>query len=316
MGQLVWIDLETKHRTPMGCGVGTGAGLVAPVAPVVDEAGHRLLLADKSAALLAVDLDSGSRLVLSDDAAGGGPRLRGAGGMSPDLPNQRVFVVDSVGAAVFSVNPISGDRTVISDNAGKGAGPAFTAPGAILFDAANQRLLVLDSGRLMSIDLAAGTGNRLVLSDASRSGPSLDGARALVFGAAPDTLLVAVGRSLLAIDLASGNRSYVNEGEPGGTGWIVDGGLVVDGDRWFAIFFSETSGQPYPDLIATDLATGARTIVSGPSRGSGPFPADMLMDAQAALMGRVLLATLASVAQGGAVLAIDTVSGDRVIVSM
>jgi hypothetical protein len=291
---------------------------------VLDPAGQRLLLVDTvTAGLLSVDLRSGSRRPISDAMAGGGPRFRNPVALAADLANDRVFAADGatpsivvvdVEPAIFSVDLVSGDRTVISDNAGKGAGPMFAGPHAMLHDATHRRLLVLDDQRLLSVDLETGSGNRLVLSDGTRSGPALSGAGGLAFGSTPNTVLVAVGRSLVSIDLVSGDRAYVTEAQPTPTD---ASGLLLDGASWFAFVSSDPTAIPY-ELTRIEIATGATTVVSGAARGKGPMAFHPFVpDLQATLINRVALVTSAGYGHGsGAVYAIDTVSGDRLLLSM
>jgi hypothetical protein len=134
--------------------------------------------------VIAIDLSSGDRTILSDGATGSGPQLQNSDGIAVD--GTRALVTDGNLAAILAVDLSSGDRTILSD-AATGTGPNLAAPFAIIVDGV--RALVLDSSlqAIVAVDLA--TGDRTILSDpATGTGPffqisggiALDGGRALV----------------------------------------------------------------------------------------------------------------------------------------
>lgn len=66
-----------------------------------------------------------------------------------------------------------------------------------------------------------------------------------------------------------------------------------------------------------DVANNARAIISGASRGKAPFLAPPIAIIQTVLHRRVVLATVGGLGTGnGALLAVDTVSGGRLLLSM
>jgi DNA-binding beta-propeller fold protein YncE len=310
-GALVWVDLTTKHRTRLSSGVGSGQGFGQPVDMIMDSERDRVLVADyHAAALIAVHVGTGNRFVLSDAIAGDGPALQGPVGLCADFARKRVFVADSERKAVFSVDVITGNRTLISGD-GVGGGALFEGPVALVYDAANDRLWVADEGgndKIVSVDLASG--NRMVVSDSGRAGPSLDRVRAIVPSAEPDELLAAVGADLLSVDLVSGNRAYVNQADPA-LEMTRLGFSQTTGGAWYAISVPTADGAI--EVVRVDLETGARTLVSRADHGTGPFLPSYGLRWQTALLDEVLLI---SMPERSGVLAVDTVSGDRVIFSM
>jgi hypothetical protein len=64
------------------------------------------------AAVVAVDISTGDRAILSDDLIGIGPTFSFPLGIALDSANNRALVVDSSLAAVIAVEPISGDRII------------------------------------------------------------------------------------------------------------------------------------------------------------------------------------------------------------
>lgn len=83
-----------------------------------------------------------------------------------DAANERVLVVDSILAAVITVDLITGMRTVLSDATTPNANNPFSGPVGITLDTANGRALVLDSTRNAVFVVNLITGARAVLSDA------------------------------------------------------------------------------------------------------------------------------------------------------
>lgn len=310
-GALVWVDLASGQRTYVSNGVGSGQGLALPAGLIADPDNDRVLLLDYDAgALIALHLGTGNRLVLSDAIAGQGPPMIGPNGMVADTANDRVFVADTARKAIFSIDLGTGDRTLLSDNDGQGSGTMFEGPVSLLYDAPNDRLLVADNGtnsKIVSVNLVGG--NRLVLSDNTRTGPSLDQVQEIAFAPGDaNTLLAAVGADVLSVDLISGNRVYERQHDANQeTGEF---GFVFEQDHWYALSLDANTGAL--DLIRVELADGTRTLVSGATRGSGPLALRLPLGWHSTLFGRVLLV---SEGDAGMVLAVDTVSGDRLVFS-
>ena len=65
-------------------------------------------------ALVAIDLDSGARSVLSDDNTGTGPNLGTPRGIALDSTNNRALVVDSGLDALIVIELDSGERAISS----------------------------------------------------------------------------------------------------------------------------------------------------------------------------------------------------------
>jgi len=73
-----------------------------------------------------------------------------------------------------------------------------------------------------------------------------------------------------------------------------------------------TIGDKPFEVVRVSLETGARTLVSSPDQGRGAFFTTFPLRWQTALLDQVLLVSIPEVS---AVLAVDTVSGDRVVFS-
>lgn len=319
-GALTVVDSVSGHRRYLPYGIGSGQGLAEPMDLALDEPGERLLLVDyKAAALIAIHLPTGNRLVLSDAITGGGPLLRGPIGLALDLDGDRAFIADSRAKAIFRVDLRTGDRVIVSSNDGVGAGVAFEAPRALLYDAGNARLLVADpstgssgDAKIISVDL--GTGNRVARSDDSRAGPGLQGVRALALGPSAQSVLAVAGNNVLSVDLASGDRTFAYDGTAEASNTFYQG-FATDGERW--ILSNIVLGEE--EVTAAGVVALARDghaqeqLSNALDPGQGPVPTRFYWGGSMALHADVLFMSLADV---GGVLAIDLVSGDRVIFSM
>src|SRR5690606_17903454 len=79
---------------------------------------HSSILGSGGEALLAVDLQSGTRTAVSHDQRGTGVSLdigNNASGLEYDPQNDQLLVASGLGAAVIAVNAETGDRSVVSN---------------------------------------------------------------------------------------------------------------------------------------------------------------------------------------------------------
>jgi DNA-binding beta-propeller fold protein YncE len=285
-GSVVVADLVTGNRTTLAT-LGFTPGAIA-----FDAKNGRILVlgADR---IVAVDAGSGATTVLTAPGMGGGPAIAGANAIAVDAATGAVFVTDATLAAVFAVDPVSGNRTVVS-SAAIGAGTPFSLPRGIAI--AGARLLVTDSvlDGLFSVDRA--TGERTLLSVAMLgSGPPLLAPRDLSIGPA-GPLVVDLAQGLVAVD-ADGNRHVVS-GAAAGSGPALVTPLGVSGARNGAVLVADGGAGA---LFSVVLATGARTVVS-----DGFLPTD------AAFLGARILATDTD---AGELVEVDPATGDRTAVA-
>ncbi len=86
--------------------------LFEPVAIEIDEARNRAFILEKdNSSIIAIDLDSGDRNVISGSNHGSGPLPRQMLDMTMDLANDRIFVNDLSGV-IYEIDLISGNRSV------------------------------------------------------------------------------------------------------------------------------------------------------------------------------------------------------------
>ena len=132
-------------------------------------------------AVIRVNLASGARTTVSQNAApAGGPSFVAPAGIAV-APNGDIFVADqnafNVGGSVIRVNPVSGARTLVSDNTMPAGGPSFADPVGITM-AANGDILVADeeafggSGGVIRVNPVSGARTAVSENTAPPGGPS------------------------------------------------------------------------------------------------------------------------------------------------
>lgn len=355
LDMVIAVALDDGTRTVIsGFGIGEGELMGQPTAVVLDArtgaAGTALVIDRQQTALVSVDLATSARKQLSGDEAGAGEELDNPVSLSLDVDTGlsgqteqvgAVVVVDTAAAALVSVDPLSGDRTVLSGGPA-GTGTAFIAPRGVAFDpgdaaaSAPSRYLVVDEqlNALLAVDPASGA--RTIVSDAATgTGPELGAPQsvALELGETGRTgralVLTENPAALIAVDLATGDREELS-GPNKGDGSPLTAPLSVlmemrrlppadpgtDAAPIFTPPFEATGSALVVHggagaLLAIDLTTGRRTELLGAALGKGPrldLPRAVWLDAA---NDRLLIAD-----EGlDALVAVDRESQDRVIVS-
>ncbi|HKY32479.1 MAG TPA: FG-GAP-like repeat-containing protein [Candidatus Polarisedimenticolia bacterium] len=222
--------------------------------------------------ILRIDLATGERYVLTGaGAVGAGPALPAAFDLERDSAGD-LWVADFDANLVIHVDPVSGDRTLVSGG-GAGAGTAFADPVGLAL-APGGGILVTDFGLDALLHVDAATGDRTEVSDASLPGGG-------VLGAGPnpadlrDVEVEATGH-ILMLDLsldavlrvhpATGDRTVVSGASTGaGPAMVNPYGLEIDGNGELWV----TTGRA---ILRIDPASGDRTVVSDAATGTGPAP--------------------------------------------
>ncbi|WP_236519221.1 PQQ-binding-like beta-propeller repeat protein [Sandaracinus amylolyticus] len=291
-----------------GPALGTASGdLVIAQARAFMTSGHRVV---------SIDLETGDRdeIVLFDEAALY-PSL--FGGLHVEDEGDRAWATamraDGVGA-LLEIDLSTGVFHVVSDGESPRQGEPLARTWAMALDEARRRALIVDGDALIAAHTS--TGERSVVSSGERGrGPLVawaddvelarDGSRAWL--AAP------VEEVVLEIDVESGDRRVVSGPEVGeGPPLMYPTGVIADavtGALWVVV--PTSLGDAY-GLYRVDLASGARTHVSGAAHGAGPSDYGATDIAHDGVPGRVYVTTPYAL---NALLAIDTTYGQRVIVS-
>jgi len=251
--------------------------------------------------------------ILSDATHGSGPKLVRPTGLAR-LEDGTLLVCDPGAAALFAVNPATGDRTILS-GASAGSGDLWVRPTQVV-PVGESKAVVLDSGSqnvLFEVDLQ--TGDRSVLSGpdvgsgplpAVYQGKGLFPPSDLEFDAATGRLLLAdpVTPSLWLVDVQSGDREQLLRASAGSGPKILRPVAIAGNSNALYVI----TRLPV-ELFRVDKRTANRSLVAGSTRGTGPLPqqtAGFTVAGQTAYV---------SDAQAGLILAFDLASGDRAIVA-
>ncbi len=318
-GAVVAIDLDSGDRTLISdTTTGTGPLFSSAVGVAVDSANRRaLVFALRGAAtgepwaLLAIDLETGNRRIVSSPTTGSGRSLLGGRGMTLDVSRHRALVVVTSNGytGLVAVDLQSGDRTSITDPTtefGVGYGPS----GAVL-DAANDRVLtVASSGVTQESELIAidsSTGDRVVHAPSSKYGYSaiaFDGVtgRPIVVAAQKVTDDLRIGQ-LLTVDLDSGASVPVSPiGIGAGPAIAAPSDVGFDSIRGRALVVDRENG-----LVAVDLGTADRTIFSDLPGDAALVPTHLALDEA---NHRAFIAANAGSATQDRIVSVDLGSGD------
>ena len=263
---LVGVDLASGDRSFLSSdgttapAAGSGPGVIGPQRLDIDADSNRAFLPVSGNSVLAIDLVTGDRTIVSGGATGSGPAFATPLDVAVDPANDRLLVLDTAG--LVSVDIATGDRTLVSGGA-TGGGPLLTQPAAVTLDAANDRALLIDfvDDTLMAIDLA--TGDRSLLSDNAGlgAGTNFNIPFDLDFDADNNRVLVTDYGvdALIAVDLVSGDRTIVS-GAAAGSGvsflnpYYVD--LDLNNNRAFVFDIAVTA------ILVIELSTGERAVIS------------------------------------------------------
>jgi streptogramin lyase len=207
--------------------------------------------------------NSDSNITSTPESIGSGVYFERPFGIAVEADGQLV-VTDPVLDAVVRVDPVSGNRSILSDNS-TGSGTCFKEPRGIAVEVDRSLIVVAeDMAAVVRIDPVSG--NRSIVSDNSTgSGPGFKTPRDIAVEA--DGSLVVTDRRLdeavVRVDPVNGNRTIVSEAcaesgpvfkEPRGIAVESNGSLVV-ADRGLRA------------VVRVDPVSGNRTIVSGGSTG-------------------------------------------------
>jgi DNA-binding beta-propeller fold protein YncE len=274
---------------------------------------NRVLVADQTRGLIAVDLATGDRTVIDQpalDYGSNGSRLQG---VAMDLNRSRILYTDSTVDAIFATGP--GARTILTDNATGTVDDSAVLFGiqGIGFDKIGNRVLAADSYKKVMWQIDLDTAHRShVSSDVIGSGPSIDfpGKMDVDTDNGLAYYVEQNSSSLVVADLATGDRTVVSSFSVGaGPNFtsVMDVDLDVANNRAFVSGSSANGGA----LFTVNLATGDRTLVSDDVTGTGPsmtVPASVAFDSAT---GRALVMDW----NADILFAIDLTSGDRTVVS-
>lgn len=271
------VDLDTGARSILSSADNLSATIVDDVTPSgsdgvnpfndprdmeIDAANNRVLVSNFTGnSIIAVDLTTGARTVLSDNATPSADNpFDDPDGFVLDSVNNRALMLNQT--SVLAVDLASGARTIFVSNSTPDVNNLFRRPFDIAMDAANSRALVVDPTLDAVVAVDPDTGARSIVSSNSLpagatkfSGPlglAVDSDRALVV----DESLAAV----IAVDLDSGVRElFSDNAKSGGANpFSTPEAIAIDVANGRALVVD--SG-----IIAVDLVSGVPTVFSDAS---------------------------------------------------
>ncbi|WP_089933408.1 hypothetical protein [Candidatus Entotheonella palauensis] len=260
-----------------GSGTGTGPIFAEPVDVAIERLGTFVVVDKNLDAVVWIDPVTGDRTVISGCSQTPDPcpvPLIGTGPAFLDLASIAVetrgtlVVADLEAKAVIRVDPLTGNRTILS-SADRGTGPELDEPGGIVVQA-NGSLALVDLALDAVVEVDAITGDRRIVSGCSEqpdpcpvalvgSGPSF--VRPIDLSVRPSRVLTVVDIDLGAVidvNPNNGNRTIVSSADRGlGPVFLNPLGIAIDRNR--RLFVTEPGRRAVMQVAPT---TGTRTIIS------------------------------------------------------
>lgn len=270
---LLAINLNSRARTILSdASTGSGPVFGSPQGLALDASGSTAYVLDSSSAIrgiVAVNLQTGARTVLTGTDVGEGPTFQVPQDVALDSAGNRLLVTDLlIPDRITAVEISTGNRSVFSD-ASTGTGTIIESAWRVAVDAAAGRALVVDSGRNAVIAVNLSDAARSVFSDNGGSGPKLVEPRGVfVDSQANRTLLAEAGvRTVLAINNGTGARTRISDDGIGAGptfGFVEDLAIDPQNGRIIAL-----QNDPY-GLVSVNLSNGNRAAALDNSSGGGP----------------------------------------------
>jgi hypothetical protein len=272
-GALTAVNATTGARTPISnpqTSLGNGPDWGSPWQIAID--GDRaLVFATEVSAIFEADLDTGDRAELAGLTLGSDPQ-----GLA--LNQYYTFVFDPASGEVLALDPggrlVSarlepGSRETFS-NGLYGTGPLFSEPISVAFDPNRSRWIVADVA-LHGVFAVDPLGARSVVSDNASDGPDFGELTAIAVDAVDDEILALDESHLFSVDPVSGAHTLIAT-EDDGKGPSFKGSWdMVSAQGGGRVLVIGCYGDPCDyQVLAIDLSTGTRTLISGTGKGTGP----------------------------------------------
>ena len=305
LNALFLVDVDTGDRIQLD---GDGAPFVR-LAAAEFLGNHQAVAVDSLLETpVIVDLSTGDRTLLPNNAIGSGPRFQDPHAFA--IQNNRLLVSDGESGRLFSVDRENGDRTPLLNDASR-----FNLQG-MTSDDTNKRSFVIntlgEAPQLMAFDA-----NNDTLTEISGpsvgSGPALVDPQEIVFNSQLNRILL-VDRglqALVSINPQNGERTVLSDNNSDGVDFDFPTALAVNAagtqafvaDAFLSVLFS------------VDLNTGSRTIISGENPDT-----QEVIDNEFGLIGassmvldevnhRVFISTVGS--ESGPIVSIDLANGEQ-----
>ncbi len=289
------IDTTTGDRTVIsdasngfdgGVPVGAGPALSRVNAMTWDPVGNRLLAADIGRDdLLAIDVTTGDRTVISDNSDAG-PPFQVTRSLVVDPDTGTIFAYEQNRESLYTVDRTTGERTVVSSAAGStdgevGTGVALEGTRNIVFDPASGNLFMTNTELNAILAIDPETGDRSIFSDPEpESGDPVGAGSSFYY---PFEMALGDGELLVddshqevltSVDLTTGDRSVFLSSRLG-EGYRFGNGpsqLAVNasGDTIYALLDSDRK------ILSIDVATMDRTVIVDRFDAGSGVPVDSI----------------------------------------
>lgn len=149
---VVKVDLDTGEYSVASTGKASIFGMAQDAA--VDEARNVVYLADPNGlSVHALDLDTAQETYVTRNHANSGPYITSARSLALDADNDRLFVGDKT--KILAVDLATGNRSTVSDSS-TGSGPALNNATQLDYDSRSGFLYVADDTRIIQVDTSSG----------------------------------------------------------------------------------------------------------------------------------------------------------------
>ncbi len=252
---------------------------------VLDSTNNRALVTDRDdegyLVLLAVDLTSGARTLISDNSSQGATSITHAWGIVLDSESNRTLAVsyyEEGPAAIVAIDITTGNQTVLSGEVNAGSTISFVDPLGITLDKDNNRALLTDSelNVVIAMDLTTGARTSFFSNETPNANHLFDGPERIILDANNNRALVTDSDlgAVLAIDLNTGERTVLsnNQTDDGFNKQSFPKAMTLDATNNRVLVTASLSDLEEGlvaravisdnALIGIDLTTGHRTIIS------------------------------------------------------
>ena len=312
------------------CGVAAGVAAGMPAGASALSPGDLVVADFGTAGVRAVDPLTGVRATVSDNTTPPSqPAFATPDGVAIEAGGS-LLVTDSNafggGGAVFRVDPLTGVRTVLSQNAAPAGGPSFVDPTGIAVEqdgdilVADRNAFTANTGGIIRVDPLTGVRTTVSENTAPAGGPSFLEPQGVAVAADGDILVAetdgfgATG-GIISVDPLTGVRTTLssNAAPAGGAGFSDPFGLTLEADG--DILVVDASAFTGGGVIRVDPTSGVRTLLSSNSAPAGgpsfAAPTGLAVEAD----GDIVVSDFQAFGGTGGIIRVDPLSGVRTTVS-
>lgn len=234
---------------------------------------------ESARAIVAIDVATGERTVISDESTGVGPALVDIEYLAVTPDATTILAVDVAEAALVAIDFATGDRRVVSGDS-VGSGERFDAMAGLALSPTGDTAFVGDETKNVIFAVDLGTGARTILSGTNAggttigAGPSFGDISALAFDLADNGLLVVDSdlQAVMGVLLMNGDRFLLADGSTGTGPDPMEPIGVAPGPQGNQAYVLDKGLKA---LLLVNEDTGNRTVVSGSGQGSGARFSDL-----------------------------------------